>query len=99
MILHELDHLLKRHHKRGKRLVGNQDSQWETWNYATDASINDNLRSEGILLPEGVIYPETLNLPAGLSAEEYFRSLLDQSQADVGSGSKTQRTQVPQFGD
>ena len=73
VILHELDHLLKRHHKRGKSLVG--DGQWEAWNYATDAAINGDLKAQDIPLPDGVIYPERLNLPAGLSAEEYFRQL------------------------
>jgi predicted metal-dependent peptidase len=73
VILHELDHLLKRHHKRGKSLVG--EGQWEAWNYATDAAINGDLKAQDIPLPEGVVYPERFNLPAGLSAEEYFRQL------------------------
>ena len=78
VILHELDHLLKRHHKRGKALVN--DGQWEAWNYATDATINGDLRDQGIPLPEGVVYPERLNLPDGLSAEEYFRKLTEQTE-------------------
>ena len=36
LILHELDHLLKRHHKRGKQMVGDTASRWDTWNHATD---------------------------------------------------------------
>jgi len=78
LILHELDHLLKRHHKRGKQMVGDKASRWDTWNHATDSSINAGLRSEGIPLPDGLVYPEQFGLPEGLSAEEYFRSLLDQ---------------------
>ena len=74
LILHELDHLLKRHHKRGKQMVDDNASRWDTWNHATDASINAGLRSEGIPLPDGLIYPEQFGLPEGLSAEEYFRS-------------------------
>ena len=35
LILHELDHLLKRHHKRGKQMVGDNASRWDTWNHAT----------------------------------------------------------------
>src|SRR5690606_7606678 len=76
-ILHEVDHLLKRHHQRGSGMVID-DSQWETWNYATDAAINGDLQAQGIPLPDGVVLPAELNLPAGLSAEEYFRKLLDQ---------------------
>ena len=78
VILHELDHLLKRHHKRAKSLVG--DGQWEAWNYATDAAINGDLKVQGIPLPEGVVYPERLGLPDGLSAEEYFRKLTEQTE-------------------
>ena len=78
VILHELDHLLKRHHKRGKLVA--KDGQWEAWNYATDAAINGDLRAQGIPLPEGAVYPERLNLPDGLSAEEYFRKLTEQTE-------------------
>jgi predicted metal-dependent peptidase len=76
LILHEIDHLLKRHHKRGEQLVGDDNAKWDTWNYAADAAINSGLRSEGIQLPDGVVYPERLDLPEGLSAEEYFRELI-----------------------
>ena len=46
LILHEVDHLLKRHHKRGDSLVRDDESKWDTWNDATDAAINDGLRGE-----------------------------------------------------
>jgi hypothetical protein len=82
LILHELDHLLKGHHKRGNQMVDDNAARWETWNHATDASINGDLRSESIPLTSGLIYPEKFGLPAGLSAEEYFRSLLNQQQKD-----------------
>lgn len=77
VILHELDHLLKRHYKRAKSLVG--EGQWEAWNYATDAAINGDLKAQDIPLPEGVVYPERLGMTDGLSAEEYFRKLTEQS--------------------
>jgi hypothetical protein len=35
LILHELDHLLKRHHKRGEQMVGDHASRWDTWNHHT----------------------------------------------------------------
>jgi Putative metallopeptidase domain/Resolvase, N terminal domain len=69
LILHELDHLLKRHHKRAKGLVGDGASKWDTWNHATDASINSDLRAQDIPLPPGLVYPEKFHLPAGLSAQ------------------------------
>lgn len=100
IILHELDHLLKRHHRRGKSLVGDDSSLWETWNFATDAAINEGLRAEGIVLPDGVIYPETVDQPVGLSAEEYFRRLADKQPRDsdshrAGSGSCSDGRQRP----
>jgi predicted metal-dependent peptidase len=85
LILHELDHLLKRHHKRAKGLVGDETSKWDAWNHATDASINNDLRAQDIPLPPGLIYPEKFHLPAGLSAEEYFRAISDQAAADRDS--------------
>ena len=89
VILHELDHLLKRHHKRATSLV--RDGQWETWNYATDASINGDLRAQSIPLPDGVVYPDKFNLPDGLSAEEYFRKLVDgQTKEDDGNSAQDQ---------
>jgi predicted metal-dependent peptidase len=89
VILHELDHLLKRHHKRGKSLVG--DGQWEAWNYATDAAINGDLKAQDIPLPEGVVYPERLNLPDGLSAEEYFRKITERTeQPDESQGNESE---------
>jgi hypothetical protein len=89
VILHELDHLLKRHHKRGKSIVGNDSAKWELWNYATDASINGSLRAEGVPLPEGVVYPENFDLPVGLSAEEYFRKLSDNQENQDGDSNET----------
>lgn len=82
LILHELDHLLKRHHKRGGLMVNGDASRWDTWNHATDASTNAGLRSEGIPLPPGLVYPEKFGLPDGLSAEEYFRELVGNQQQD-----------------
>ena len=87
VILHELDHLLKRHHKRGKFMVGEDASRWDLWNFATDAAINAGLRTEGIPLPEGVVFPETIGQPDGLSAEEYFRNLIDQQEQNDGQDS------------
>ena len=91
LVCHELDHLRKRHHKRGNRLVEavvatsslSVDELWDIWNRSTDAAINGGLRSEGIPLPDGLIYPETINQPPGLSAEEYFRALVQEAEEEA----------------
>lgn len=82
LILHELDHLLKRHHKRAKGIVGDASANWDLWNQATDATINGDLRAQAIPLPPGLVYPEKFRLPPGLSAEEYFRALSSQAGND-----------------
>lgn len=76
VVLHEVKHLLLRHHRRAKAVCGDDASLFEVWNYATDAAINSELRQEGIPLPYGAVYPEGLGLADGLSAEEYMRELL-----------------------
>ena len=84
VILHEVDHLLKRHHKRAANIVQDTPQGWKAWNLATDAAINEALRSEGVRLPDGVVYPESIGQPEGLSAEDYYRALTKESEGDDG---------------
>lgn len=101
IILHEVDHLIKRHHKRGKFVAGNDAWKWDVWNNATDAGINGGLRDQGIPLPANLIYPETFNLPSGLSAEEYFRELVQQDEdakQDQPNDSQEEKHDDPQEG-
>lgn len=55
VILHEVSHVLREHHKRGEALGGDFDS--ELWNRATDFTINASLLSCGITLPKDAIRP------------------------------------------
>lgn len=82
ILLHEISHLLYRHHKRAVRLISEKPSRAQhfLWNVATDMAINDGLRGENIELPENVYYPETCGFVKGLPAEEYFDLLCQQRQ-------------------
>lgn len=63
---HELEHLLRNHHDRGKGKIPN------IWNLATDAEINDDYDS----LPIDCILPSTLGCDAHLAAEDYYNKIL-----------------------
>lgn len=80
-ILHESMHCLYNHNERRR------DRDAHLWNVAADVAINDSLREAGIRLPairhangEGsAVYPETFDLPGGLTAEEYYELLLSKA--------------------
>ena len=86
VILHEVDHLLKRHHKRAAGFVTDTPQGWRAWNLATDAAINEALRAEGVRLPDGVVYPESIGQPEGLSAEDYYRALTSKQESEGDDG-------------
>jgi predicted metal-dependent peptidase len=92
VVLHELDHLLKRHAKRAKSVIGEDRSLFDTWNTATDAAINSGLRSEGIPLPDSGVFPDKIGMADGLSAEEYFRGLCDQKKQEQQQEAEQQHT-------
>lgn len=73
VLAHEVSHLLRDHADRADELGPNHDH--ETWNYATDAAINEDLCAANLPLPEGVITPETLGLTGGQIEEEYYHQL------------------------
>ena len=62
VLVHELEHLLRRHHER----CGDRDPA--NWNVAGDAEINQRLAG----LPDGAVYPESLGMPRGRTAEVYY---------------------------
>lgn len=79
-LVHELEHIFRRH------LLRVEERERQIWLYATDVAINQDI--EG--LPDGVLTLETfaqpwkdkdgnmqpgVNLPSGLSAEEYYELL------------------------
>ena len=91
VILHEIGHLLRRHHKRA-RPIGVTD--WERWNEATDAEINGSYIAEGLKMAADCITPERLGLEPGHLAETYYRQLTEkdeqqkeEEQGDAGQGS------------
>jgi predicted metal-dependent peptidase len=68
VILHEVNHLLRRHSERGS---GPQ------WNEAADLEINDDLGHD---LPEGALYPSRYGFEDHLLAEEYLDLLRQKEQ-------------------
>lgn len=91
VLLHEVGHVVRDHAGRA-RLASVDEQTARRWNIAADAEINDDLRSDAIALPEGGVFPETINEPAGKAAEYYFTRLLEVADedlpdvADCGSG-------------
>ena len=81
IILHEVSHLLLKHHRRAETMLGKDasDCRFQRWNVATDYAINSMLREQGIKLWDGVLYPEQDGFVRGLSGEEYYRLLTAQA--------------------
>ncbi|MBV8979713.1 MAG: hypothetical protein JO086_02330 [Acidimicrobiia bacterium] len=73
VLLHEVSHLLRDH---GGRQESHGAYDNELWNLAADATINADLVTAGITLPEGCVVPETLGLGSGELAETYYDALL-----------------------
>lgn len=62
VLVHELEHLLRDHDGRCR------DRDPKGWNIAADAEINQRLAG----LPSNAVYPETLGMPRGMTAEVYY---------------------------
>jgi predicted metal-dependent peptidase len=77
VLLHEMMHVIRDHHDRGKGLAADP----LLWNMATDLAINDSLRDAKIDLPQEGIFPEMYNLPEG-KTEEFYYSELRQMDSD-----------------
>jgi len=77
VIIHELEHLLRRHADREPDGCKHDD-----WNIAADMEINQRLTG----LPAGAQYPETHGMPNGLTAEVMHRLLPDTPEPDKGEG-------------
>lgn len=75
VLYHEISHLLRDHSSRMQEL------DRAVANIAADAEINDDLKAEGITLPAGCVYPESIGQPDGLLAEEYYAALQSQESA------------------
>lgn len=79
LILHEVGHLLRRHHKRA-RPIG--VTNWERWNKATDAEINGSYQAEGLPIQADRITPASLGLEPGHLAETYYRQLTEKEEPE-----------------
>lgn len=81
VFLHEIAHLLRRHHERATQL-GVTFATHELANIAMDCEINDDIAEEVAWdadlrpLPGEPFYPRVLGLPEGRSWEEYYHRLL-----------------------
>jgi len=79
VLLHELLHLLLEHSERR----GDRDPQ--LWNIAADAEDNGRvLATPAATLPTGCVTYAGLGLPAGLTAEEVYRQLLERPRPRPG---------------
>ena len=75
-ILHEVSHLLLKHHKRAERFASPQNrASWKCWNYAADFAVNSNLIAEGIQIGDDWALPAQAGLENDLTAEQYYRLL------------------------
>lgn len=75
---HEVNHLLRHHPDRLSHLPkkAKVDPKWV--NLAADLEINDDLREQGLTLPEGVFYSDQFEqTEQGLAAEEHFQRFVD----------------------
>ena len=78
-LIHELNHALRSHTARAKRVPVPAGAA-DIWNVAADCEINDDLRADGIELPEGLLYPTTFGLYTGETAERYYNKLIDKAE-------------------
>ena len=85
---HETMHVILKHADRRDAIGADP----KLFNWAADACINDDLREGGRPIASWAIFPETLGQPKGLTAEERYRRLRDDAQAQqqaasqIGSG-------------
>ena len=82
VIFHEINHVLR----DLKRMDRFPDA--DLANIAFDLPINHDERTAGWKLPDWAKYPETYNLPPGLTGEEYYRLLEKQQKKQPKGGTK-----------
>ena len=78
VLVHEINHPMRSHHDRCERV----HAEPETWNVAADLEINDDIRRATLRLPGGAMFADRFGLTEGLTAEEYYRKLLDQREQE-----------------
>ena len=87
VLVHEVWHLLRRHHHRAKQL-GIMAGGNERWNVAADEEINDGMTATNMPFPPGItpIVPSLFGHPDGLLAEEYYARLPQAPKGSCGIG-------------
>ena len=77
VLVHEVSHLLREHHRRGERFAREHDlsgpAERLRMNIAADAEINDDAFGDGLVCPADAVTPQALGLEAGRTMEEYLR--------------------------
>ncbi|MCY4664934.1 MAG: VWA-like domain-containing protein, partial [Acidimicrobiaceae bacterium] len=93
-LIHVLNHALRDHAQRARNTGVTTDTA-TAWNVAADFEINDDLSEDG-LDSDTWLYPDDWDLDDCLTAERYFRHILDNAAAvaahtECGSGSHSHR--------
>lgn len=91
VLLHEVSHLLRKHHARADRMaLVRKDFNYKLANVCEDFEINDDLAQvQGVTLPDGGLQPKDHDLPEGKLWEEYYVLLqqrAEQQQGQDGEG-------------
>ena len=81
-LIHEINHALRCHGERSRRTA--PDELLIYWQAACELEINDDLEEDGLDVDTWLL-PETFGLECSLTAETYFRQLLDQA-TKLGEG-------------
>ena len=89
-LMHVLNHALRDHAQRARN-AGVDAVTSPVWNAAADCEINDDLFADDLIEEDDWLFPEDLGMDEFMSAEHYFRHLLDNAvpvevRTDCGSG-------------
>ena len=86
---HEVNHLLRHHPDRLEHLPKKHHMAPAWANVAADLEINDDLKAQGLTMPEGCLYSETYNHEEGHAAEDHFLQFVEEQEEkerDKGKG-------------
>jgi predicted metal-dependent peptidase len=95
VLVHELGHWLRKHHERSEPLVlaaPKQEREQVRYiaNVAQDCELNDDLKNEGLPLPDDPPMPHKYGYPEGRLWEEYYDMLRKNPPKGGGGGGKGQ---------
>ena len=102
VVLHELMHLINKHHARSQFLYGDKptDEQHSDYNLAADSQINYLLREEyndykrriwnRMELGDDWVFPDTIDVPENITMEKAYRILQSRRVTTEGGGSDTE---------